>query len=71
MRCTMRMASFMRVKGTFITISAVREKSLLLTPVTVNVTWRLLLKLVPRLPAETFMVEEAKGEWMESISSPE
>jgi hypothetical protein len=44
---------------------------LLLTPVTVNVTWRLLLKLVPRLPAETFMVEEAKGEWMESISSPE
>jgi len=38
MRCTMRIASIMRVKGTFITISAVREKSLLFTPVTVNVT---------------------------------
>ena len=61
MRCTMRIASFIRVNGTFSTMSAVREKSLLFTPVTVNVTWRPLLKLVPRVPAETFMVRNARG----------
>jgi len=45
-------------------MSAVREKSLLLTPVTLNVTWRPLLKLVPRVPAETLMAGLAEKSWI-------
>jgi hypothetical protein len=42
---------------------------LLLTPVTVNVTCRLLLKLVPRVPAETFMIGGGEGMGVDYFSS--